>query len=75
MRALYKGDVRQKIHHVGGWAGQEKQKKLDFARKSLILQKMGPRRSKIDFEGIILADFELKITFSIAIRVRNVTFE
>ena len=36
---------------------------------------MGPRRSKIDFEGIILAGFEPKITFSIAIRVRNVTFE
>ena len=48
----------------GDWGG----------RKSWILKKMGPRASKIDFEGINLRVFDPKITFSTSIRVRNLTF-
>ena len=36
---------------------------------------MGHRASKINFNRIIGTDFDLKITFPMSIRVRNVTFD
>ena len=36
---------------------------------------MGPHGSKIQLNGIILCDFDPKITFSTSVRVRKFTFE
>ena len=36
---------------------------------------MGPRASKIDFDGIILDGFDMKITFSTSICIKNRTFD
>ena len=44
-------------------------------QKSQKYHKMGPRASKIQDHGIILTDFDPKITFPTSIRVRNVTFD
>ena len=37
--------------------------------------KIGPRGTKIDYKGIILTDFDMKITFPTSIRVRNLIFD
>ena len=36
---------------------------------------MGPRGSKIDYDGTIRTVFDLKITFPTCVRVKNITFD
>ena len=35
---------------------------------------MGPCESKIDYSGTILTVFDLKITFPMCVRAKNITF-